>query len=501
MSIIDSLFEFVRVALAFGGLYLALPYLLRRVAGTVRLSDLAAASVTTLVFAEAAVLVLAQFRLCLPGSLAAVWLVYLSAMLLLSPGGTRLWECFSWHRLVESALIRLENPAGKPAGIEAKRWRLGMSSSLDSALLVLVIGVLLGALWFPLANLRFLSVSNYSRALSLELLTRGQAWPPDSSVAFLAPVVFLSGLDATSVIRYAGPLVAALLVLSCGFCAWRLSGSRTGALGACGVAAFTLDLVTHPAAREFSGAEASAVLWLLAFAFAADSLNRSFWSAVAALLISRDVSPSLAAALFGAVTGVLVFARPWSQTYLKPLRLALVSCGLWVMFAPAARSVEEGPVQYESAARVCRRITQQFRRNDWLIVSPVHDLAGIYGRGWHVELSEFAGKFSPAEFVDPGCTFPYRATDVFVFVEKIPLLSLLPYRPQANLTGDLDPSVTAYGTSLGRASIQFQAARLMASYASSHKDVSVFYEDGNLLVYRVQNGLTQRAAGAPHAGS
>lgn len=42
-----------------------------------------------------------------------------------------------------------------------------------------------------------------------------------------------------------------------------------------------------------------------------------------------------------------------------------------------------------------------------------------------------------------------------------------------------------YSTSTGRASMEFDAARLMAAYASAHTDSSVYYEDADLIIYRI----------------
>ena len=48
-----------------------------------------------------------------------------------------------------------------------------------------------------------------------------------------------------------------------------------------------------------------------------------------------------------------------------------------------------------------------------------------------------------------------------------------------------DQAVLAYGTPLGRADTEFKLARVMAAYARTHDNVSVYFEDDNLAVYRI----------------
>jgi hypothetical protein len=49
----------------------------------------------------------------------------------------------------------------------------------------------------------------------------------------------------------------------------------------------------------------------------------------------------------------------------------------------------------------------------------------------------------------------------------------------------VDPAVAVYGAPLGRASMQFKAARLMAAYLEYHDDLRIYYEDETLVVYQV----------------
>jgi hypothetical protein len=47
-----------------------------------------------------------------------------------------------------------------------------------------------------------------------------------------------------------------------------------------------------------------------------------------------------------------------------------------------------------------------------------------------------------------------------------------------------DPGIAAYHLRSNRASLQFQAARLIAAYGRSHR-VNVFYEDDQIVIIRI----------------
>jgi|SRR6188768_3395648 hypothetical protein len=51
-----------------------------------------------------------------------------------------------------------------------------------------------------------------------------------------------------------------------------------------------------------------------------------------------------------------------------------------------------------------------------------------------------------------------------------------------------------YTTRQGRASLEFRAARIMASYVGTHRDARVYYEDDDLIIYQLQ-----ASAVVPHA--
>ena len=159
---------------------------------------------------------------------------------------------------------------------------------------------------------------------------------------------------------------------------------------------------------------------------------------------------------------------------------ATVACCVVAFARTHAAPESEGPLQYESAARVARRIAKERPRNTYTIVAPTPDLAMFYGHGWHLELSAFVTQSREWQVERPGFRFPFEAPETFVFVEKEPLA-----QPAIGPAMASDTPSYHYYTRAGRTSLQFQAARTMAAYARSHPGASAYYEDDRLIVYRV----------------
>ena len=136
--------------------------------------------------------------------------------------------------------------------------------------------------------------------------------------------------------------------------------------------------------------------------------------------------------------------------------------------------------QYEAAARVAHRIAREFRTNDWIVISPGLEVAQTYGRGWHVELADFVNTHSDGQVGQPDFRFAYSAESIFVFVEKKVL-----DQPAFSFAHDAGAAPYYYNTRLGRASLEFRAARLMTAYAAAHRNVTTYYQDENVIVYRI----------------
>ncbi len=498
-----NLLECVRLLAVFAIVYLFVPWLVaRRGSGPGWPIELASAFTRVCFFFQALVMLLGVWKLSLPGTVVTSYILWIAGSFAFFHRGRLRAADRPFERAFLVALESAEKARPGPIRLRLRQSVGSLSFSPFQALfLMLILSLLLQRSWYPLHNFRMPEMDGYSRALSLQVLTHGHEWKPDGSVALLVPLVFFSGLTGSSVIRFAEPLFSTALVLAIGLCAFRLSRSAWGACLACGLASLLPTLLGARYPHEIARAEMASLFVLLALVLCRESRRLAASAAVTALTI-QGYSPDgrILVVLAGALACIVAAWAAvrmgrvlpyWARVPLGWLAAAI--CTLLIA-GRLDRWTMEGPFQYEAAARACSRIARDFRRNDWLIVSPVHELAFTYGRGWHLELVDFVSNFTVEQVSSPRFSFPYSVSDVFVFIEKQPLNGSGAIRaPRMDLTQTLDRAVLSYGTALGRASVEFQAAALLAAYMPRHADVSTYYEDEQLVIYRIQQ---KRPAGA-----
>jgi hypothetical protein len=323
--------------------------------------------------------------------------------------------------------------------------------------------------------------------VSLAALTEGEHVTVDPSVALLAPLVLFSGLDAASVLRFAGPIFAVvmmLILMHCLTAAWRSPKALVVTM-----ALSVLFFALAPAiATEWSGTLASGVYWLSAAAL----WHTARRDALLAALLGIMICPTEWIWPCAAVTLIALFwvsARRFDPRWkLLPAASTLLACVVTFGTFPIATAQAPRITQYESAARICARIGHDFHPKEWIIVSPFQELAFSYGRGWHVELSEFVTRFTLDQMSDPAFVLPYDCPHVFFFVERRPLAQGTP----ANLSKvswryspaeSSDWSAFLYSDPVGRSSLEYRAAELLNTYTLHHSTLSIYYEDDDLLVY------------------
>jgi hypothetical protein len=442
-------------------------------------------------FADVTALLLGSLRLCLPGSVAAAYVLFLFTLLFRS-GIFRPLRNPQWLRTRLHRLLVLADR------LPAARWRfesLGLRSAnglrIDAATpaqfrRICVFSGLVGlaACFYPLGHMRLLNADTYSRALALQKVALGQPAPLDGSVSLLAPVVFLSASDGATVVRFAGPFFAAVLAVTAFLLVFRLTASSPAGLTAASLVAALAAFVN---AGQLQAGGMSAIFWLFAVLLWRSSRMDAIWSAALALLI--DPIPGRDAILYAATPVGIALLALSSRALLRcveavhaPVALAAIACLLGV---PLQSAGPDGPNEYETAARTVSRIAREFPQNTWLVVAPVQELAFTYGRGWHMQLSEFVNKYSVDEVSQPGFHFGYPVKDTFVFVEKRPLVSRTVGSSLSALGPRFDPAMAPYLLRLSRGSMEFEAGRLMAVYRSGHPDVRVFFEDKDLIVYQI----------------
>jgi len=480
-----SFLDLTRLTLALLGLTLVLPGL-ALLAGRSRSrwpDHLGSAFIRSTFFLLCATLVLGDWRLCLPGAMASLYLLFLAAtaafaartfwLLDAIPGSEALLPVLEWMEGAEPAAV----------GAARRLWRRATGSPMAAIFALLVLAAFLQSARLPIHSFRFQTQDAYGRALALQQLTHGESWDRDTSAAWLAPLVHAAGVDAATAIRLSGPLVLGLLLLAASWLAWRFTKDLAAAYLTAGLLAMFflargLDKLAEP-----SGADIAAIWWVLALSAWTVSRGDSIVAALSAMLISRE-QPLLALPVILATGFALGAARLLRYPLVpNPLRHALTVApvlGLLYFAMATPRTAPEHGAQYEGAARVAYRIAREFRHNDWILVSPGQEVPLIYGRGWHVELADFVTRFPETAVADPKFRFPYEAANLFVVLERKPLA-----QPSFQLAQDSHAAAYFYNTRMGRVSLEFQAARLMAVYSRTHMDAAVFYEDEDLTVYRI----------------
>lgn len=479
-----EIFEVIRIYLVAALLYGVLPLALWRWTERPGLGTAAyvvPAFLRAAFFALVLGVTLGAWRLCFPGATAVGLLLAALAAIAMSPRREWLVKRAPW----EAASLRLFDwLEQRPRGVLVGWLRRMTGPSLGANELValaIFIAVFVTRLRFPMQSYRFLELESYKRALSLQLLVQGGEWQIDASVAWLAPVVHFSGTSAAAVIRWTNPLIEVGLLAAVGYAAWSWCGRASAAL----LAPVLFDIGQRWSAtggmQKIGAAEIAVMFWMLGVGVLRLSIRHALVAFGLAVLVYQGIPVALYWALPSAVAGLLLALSlaVVPRALRVPLELpAAVMAGLLLCAMP--RPSADGPFQYEAAARVASRIAQEFPRNTWTVVSPAQEMPLVLGRGWHAELSDFVLQYPESDVGRETFQFPFTSRDVFVFVEKRPLA-----QPRIPAGATSDASSYHYYTETGRTSLEYQAALIMTAYARAHEGCSIYYEDGDLTVYRV----------------
>lgn len=470
-----------RVGTILALVYLVLPLYVTRFGGKYKtgwLNLVGPVFLRTALFVQISVIALGQWRLCLPGTMGALYFFWILANTWHSYHSRWMYQSIEWKYRWSRILKRLEPKTGKGP------VRVTSISPQSAIAYVLISFIFLQTAGFPVANLRFLTQESYGRALSIGTLLQGSTWTYEGSIPLLIPAAFWTGLDAATVVRLSGPILLLALLFACWHCVKSFGGSWRSAFFAISIFWIASRWFQLNPGEENTARDLAALFLLLAISH----LRTSYGYAAISLLLVVMVNPQLDAAYLCPVLAVFAGLAMEKLLVSMPTFLSrpattglLLAAGLPAVIGAGPRFATE-PLQYESAARAVYEIAAQFPRNQWTIVSPGNELAQIYGRGWHVQLSEFTRRHRLEQVSRSDFEFPYPTGHVFVFVEKKPL----PVKAMA-IYSNGDEAAYNYATQSGRIALEYQAAELMAAYVGTHpRNVSVFGEDDDLIVYHVQ---------------
>jgi hypothetical protein len=438
--------------------------------------------------AEIGCLLLGRFGLCLPGIVFSVCVLFVLYGTL-PRGGMYADESGGsfWPFLLNS----LEDRQTAKSQVAAQiRRHVAVLNSPRVRVIAAVIGVLVVfSARSALTQFHFAHAETYTEAVSLAALTEAQSWEPDGSIALLAPLVSFSGLDAASVVRLSGPIFTAVFILILALCMFRIWRTLAAVFAVATLSIILLSLAPVTVS-EWSPALVSGVYWIAAGAIWPLSRRDSMLAAAVALLISPTQWLWASACLALLLTiNISLGTRTRVLGYLARIPATAI-CALTIGLFSYTNAKPLQMVQYESAARVCDQISRQFHRKEWIIVSPFQELAFTYGRGWHVELSDFVSKFTVDQVSRAKFALPYDCPDVFFFVERRPISPGA--RPGVrNVVWRYSPAESAdwsaflYTDPVGRESLEYRAMELLNAYARYHENLSVFYADNDIVVYHL----------------
>lgn len=383
-----AVLEFLRVLFAFALTFLVLPLLAegyrlwrgepmdRQPADWIPI--LLRAFVFASFAAETLGLVLGSIRLCLPGLIVTgcvLWSV--RGFLVAHQVRSGLKEADAqtvWRPLI--ALLEPQQSSELRSQLASMRFQPVAPSATAAVLWALLALTLLGFARPAIQQVSFDHPESYLRVISLAGLTRGNLWQADGSVAFLAPLVSFSGLDAASVIQFTGPILSAIFAALITVCVWQVWRTTTAAAVTLGLF-FCIALAYSHAQWELLPNAMAIVYWTAGAAIWPYSRRHSLMAAATGFMIAPGQWVALVICLL-LVLAVQLSGWLRSQWRFTGSVLAAVQC-LAMIGAVTVVWQRANPdpqlSQYESAARTCKKITRQFHRNEWLVVSPFQELA------------------------------------------------------------------------------------------------------------------------------
>ncbi len=215
------------------------------------------------------------------------------------------------------------------------------------------------------------------------------------------------------------------------------------------------------------------------------------------------LDPALAGTFFSLVAGAMYAVVGYRiVTWAVPGLLgdrarALAAAGLAIVavlllgFRYPASPPPGARLEYDGAANSYLRIRASFPALDWTIVSSGEQYSQALGKGWHYQSSEFVRDYTVADASYPSFELPIPTSYVFIFAEKVPLhVDRLSWPSPTVADGSpgsaWDSSSAAHGQRNDRADIQAKLIAWAEAYMRSHRNIEVFYEDKEMVVYMIR---------------
>jgi hypothetical protein len=139
-------------------------------------------------------------------------------------------------------------------------------------------------------------------------------------------------------------------------------------------------------------------------------------------------------------------------------------------------------LEYEASARKTLEISHRFPYKNWTMVAPNEQLSQSFQQGWYEDLAKFVQQYQEM-LASPASQLPFKTSNIFVMVEKKPFSNDQEFDdvPYSTLN---DPVYNNYRSSIGRSKLQASAMVLCETYAKSHPDSKIYYEDTVIKIYQ-----------------
>ncbi len=129
-------------------------------------------------------------------------------------------------------------------------------------------------------------------------------------------------------------------------------------------------------------------------------------------------------------------------------------------------------MEYDSNVEQYFKITSICRATEWMIVSQDEGYAVVLGTGYHMLAQDFLNNYDPttSQLIDKKTEKVLKTKDIFIYTEKNVFKT------------DFDTMVKIYET---RERQKPLLAEWVKKYKETHSNLSLFYEDKNIIIYRI----------------
>lgn len=193
--------------------------------------------------------------------------------------------------------------------------------------------------------------------------------------------------------------------------------------------------------------------------------------------------PCILGLLAGLVVARLEVAAVWFAGMRARALVAAALVGVaWIWVPPTVEGAQA--LEYDSIARATNSIAHQFQRQRWSIAAPVEEFAEVYSLG---DFQDLAGLVDAAASGDisRAMTLSEGLDDLFIFVEKTPFTPFQKEPNSVSFATLTDTTYRNYRSPAGRATLEVRALQLCEAYKKNHGNMTVFFEDENVRVYRL----------------